>query len=48
MLKPIVLGVIALVAAVAGYVWVSDVLTVDACLDSGGAWDHDKDICRQR
>lgn len=36
---------IALIAAAALYLWFSDTIAIDRCLDAGGRWDHHSDSC---
>ncbi|NOT40428.1 MAG: hypothetical protein HOP13_08050 [Alphaproteobacteria bacterium] len=36
---------IALLAVVAAGLWLWRFIAIDRCLDDGGGWDHDKNLC---
>lgn len=41
-----ILSILALLAA-AVFMWMSNLLREDSCLDSGGRWDHERRACEQ-
>ena len=49
MWRKVALGCIALpallLAALAFYLWWSDFLTIDGCLDDGGRWNYEARVC---
>lgn len=44
--RNIVMTLLALVVLSACALWLRECLSVDACLDHGGRWDHDKNQCQ--
>lgn len=45
-LFPLLVLLIVALAALLAWLWLSDYVLVDKCLDAGGAWDRETRICR--
>lgn len=43
--KNILLGALVLALLVAVSLWSQNVVRIDSCLDGGGRWDQDQQIC---
>lgn len=47
-LFPLLVLLVVVLAALLAWLWWSDVLLVDKCLDAGGTWDAEVRVCALR
>jgi hypothetical protein len=45
MVKRIIMAVVVAAILLIAAIWLGRSLRIDACLDGGGRWDYEKNIC---